>query len=77
MTDIDSNIDANERARMDQDNQKNVVTPKAGGNRGDAQRVAPNADIDEGSRHEAERQRDGNEGNERRNEGLERDKRNP
>ena len=61
MTDIDSNIDANDGAhtRMDQDNQKNVKTPKASGTRAgvDTRAVVPNADIDEPNRDEAERLR--------------------
>lgn len=61
MTDIDSNIDANDGAhtRMDQDHQKNVKTPKASGTHAapDTRAVVPNADIDEPNRDEAERLR--------------------
>lgn len=56
MDDTDSrHIDSQERSntRMDQDNEKNVVTPKAGANREGEMRVGQGAeDIDERKRNE-------------------------
>lgn len=50
-----NSIESNERThtRMDQDNEKNVVTPKAGANREGEMRVGNGAeDIDERKRNE-------------------------
>lgn len=56
MDDTDSrHIDSQERSntRMDQDNEKNVVTPKAGANREAEMRIGQGAeDIDERKRNE-------------------------
>ena len=42
-----------ETARMDQDNEKNISTPKAGANREAGMRIEPGADdIDESKRNE-------------------------
>ena len=55
-------IDSKDRSntRMDQDNEKNVVTPKAGANREGEMRVGQDAvDIDEKKRNELVQDRDG------------------
>lgn len=88
MTDIDSNQRSN--TRMDQDNEKNVVSPKPGGN---DMGIDKGQDIDESSRAKMDEQRrqqdeaqrlresgdqEGDKGiNIEGTEGLERDKHNP